>query len=609
MTSFVSLCTLLNDIEKISSRLEIRSELANIYTQLSPTESAIFSYFILGRIAPLFVRSEFNLSKRGLITILTANFGLDAEELSKAGDLGGSLAERLGNKAGARNVSLSIEELYDKLWEIANIEGKGSVGEKGRMLTELLNVVTGVEAKFIIRIIEGQLRIGANERSLVEALSWSSLGNLNDKTLIESALNITSDIGHIAYVYKLGGAEELKKLDFVLGSPIAPKLVEREKSIAKILKRIVDPIEEPKYDGLRCQIHIFRDDGRSNKFERIWSSRIKTNNSVKDIPTLMASKSEDSVVVSMFSRGLENITGMFPEIVVECKSIFKQLSYDNSKFEGLVLDGEVIGYDSNTDRFLPFQETMTRKRKYNVEANAESTPVRYFVFDLLYFGNSSLLSTELRKRKSKLEQIKGLSNEIVLTPVHTPRTAKEAEELFLKYSNLGLEGVVFKDSGSFYKPGNRNFDWIKYKKSMERSLADTLDVVILGYYYGTGRLAKFGIGALLAGIYSKEANEFVTVTKIGTGITDELWQEIKLKCDALVVPAKPLIYNVPSTLTPNVWLTPQLVVEVEADEITKSPLHSSGYALRFPRFKKFREKQPTDSTSLEEVKRMEGDRK
>jgi len=154
-----------------------------------------------------------------------------------------------------------------------------------------------------------------------------------------------------------------------------------------------------------------------------------------------------------------------------------------------------------------------------------------------------------------------------------------------------------------YQAGARNFNWVKFKAGMNKDLADTIDCIVLGYYRGKGKRAAFGIGAFLVGIPDKE--KFLTVSKIGTGLTDEQWREIYKRCEKLKIKEKPQEYIVDKNLNPDIWCRPHLVVEIEADTITKSPIHTAGLALRFPRLKRFRDdKTIQQATSLKELKTM-----
>ena len=597
---FKELAKIFQDLEDTSSRLELRDTLRGMYKKLTPQEASIASYFIIGRLAPKFIPIEFNISKKSIEKILTTLLSIDnfKDLLNQYSDEG-DIIKHLWNEPGRQ---LSITEIYDKLWLIAKSSGVGSVYKKQEQVINLLKSVSNIEAKFIIRIILGTTRLGVNERTLLDALSAYVDEDVKiNRKKIEQALGLTSDIGYIAQIITQRGIKGLSVIKFTPGIPIASKLVERVHTINDIFKRIPAPIEEPKYDGLRCQIHIFKP-RNLNLQDRIWSKYVK--NSTQE--NLFNAK--DNFTVKLFSRNLEEITQMFPEIVESAINFAHWHSNNFDKNLSYVFDSEVVGYNENTEEFLPFQETMKRKRKYNVKEAASEIPVKAFVFDSLFFGEN-LMNKKLKDRKEYLQSIQFFNQEyknsnLILTPTHYTSNSKQAEDIFYNYITEGLEGVIFKDPESTYTPGVRNFDWIKFKKAMKSELADTIDVVILGYYYGTGRLAKLGIGALLTGIYDKSNDEFLTISKIGTGITDDLWVEIKSKCDNFKIEHKLANVKIPKELMPDVLLVPKLVIEVEADQITKSPIHSSGYALRFPRFKRFRNKDATEATSLQELKEM-----
>jgi DNA ligase-1 len=179
--------------------------------------------------------------------------------------------------------------------------------------------------------------------------------------------------------------------------------------------------------------------------------------------------------------------------------------------------------------------------------------------------------------------------------------ADRLELLFDDALGRGLEGLVVKRVDSPYQAGARNFNWVKLKKHSRGALEDTIDCVMLGYFLGRGKRAELGVGALLVGVYDQEADEFLTVTKIGTGLGDEQWREVGERAAPFRSEQRPA--RVRSTITPSVWVEPKIVVEVLADEITKSPNHTAGYALRFPRVIRFRDadKRPEDATSLKEL--------
>ena len=601
---------LFSSIDKTTKRLEMQALLADFYARSDPQEAAIVSYLLIGRIVPDFIPVEFQISDKTLISVVEKLLGREIkEDLTKLGDIGSVWEVNAPNNGD----ELSIPEYYKLLWGIANAKGTGSQLTKQELITAILKSSSALVGKYTIRVLNSKLRLGASERTLLEALGKSEGGDVEK---LKELFGNSSDIGYTAYLFKTFGPEAYKKTAFVPGIPVSAKLVEREDSIASIFERIPTPIEEPKYDGLRIQIHVFRADAIKELYaERVWQSYyVEAFNNAEKVPTLTlfgeVEEKKEEFQVMLFSRNLENMTEMFPEVVEAAKKLPQQyIKKHGGKVTSIVLDGEVIGYNDLVQEYLPFQQTMTRKRKYGVGDAATEVPVKVFSFDILLVNGESFMQKPLSERKdilTFLDENKDIQKTIVKTPIHYPSTQEEATKLFEEYVSEGLEGVIFKDLTSVYTPGVRNFDWLKFKRAMKSDLADTVDVVLIGYYRGEGKLAQFGIGALLAAVYDSKKDAFLTVTKIGTGVTHEQWQSIKIACDAVKTEKALDNIIIPKSLQPDVLLYPELVVEVEADEITKSPLHTSGFALRFPRFKKFREKKATQATTVEEIAQIAG---
>ena len=195
--------------------------------------------------------------------------------------------------------------------------------------------------------------------------------------------------------------------------------------------------------------------------------------------------------------------------------------------------------------------------------------------------------------------------------------------MFQDAISRGLEGVMAKKLDGIYRAGARDWNWIKFKRSYAGKLDDTIDAVVMGYDYGQGKRNTFGIGDFLIGIYEKRSDTFKTIAKIGTGLSDEEWREMKKRCNALKTKAKPARFDVDKMMECDVWVKPEMVVVIRADEITRSPVHTAGrklkpsksgsafdvdvpgFALRFPRLEQFRsDKSPEDATSLTEIEKM-----
>ena len=288
---------------------------------------------------------------------------------------------------------------------------------------------------------------------------------------------------------------------------------------------------------------------------------------------------------------------MFPEL----PEIDKELEADE-----VILDSEAIGIDTRTGKFIPFQETMTRKRKHNIEETRTSVPLKFFVFDILYKDGKDLLSTPLSKRRSILTKTVYPGKILVLSPQIVTKNPSELRRYHDEQLKKGLEGAVVKKWESPYEPGRRNFAWVKFKEEEGKTgkLTDTIDAVIMGYSRGEGKRSGFGIGMFLVGV--RKGDAFVTVTKIGTGVSDELWKDFHGKLEKIKVPDKPKEYaEVNALFTPDVWVTPKIVVEIAGDDLTKSSTHGAGVAVRFPRLVRIRtDKSPSQVTTVDEVRSM-----
>ena len=309
---------------------------------------------------------------------------------------------------------------------------------------------------------------------------------------------------------------------------------------------------------------------------------------------------KDGDNIRMFSRNLEEMTHMFPELTEAAK---KQI-----KARSAILDTEALAYNPESEEFLPFQETTKRRRKHGIEELAKTLPLKAFVFDILYKDGKQLLDEPLKKRMEILKEVISEDDVLIRAKNQTVKDAKTLNILLEDAISKGLEGLVVKRLESPYEAGGRNFNWVKLKRHSSGELNDTIDCVVLGYIAGKGKRTAFGAGALLVGVYDSKKDEFVTVSKIGTGLTDEEWKEIHKRGDAIKLDHKPARVN--SAIIPSVWIKPEIVIEVLADEITRSPVHTAGktdgepgYALRFPRLVSFRDKdkRAEDATTVEEL--------
>lgn len=595
--NFKTYCHYLSRLEAISSRTaktEILAELFKALKQEYDGKSSadkqidIIIYIMLGSITASYDALEFNLSTKLVLRSLTLfNKGdLNVDRLyQQNGDIGLTAEQLAVDKISA---GLSITVVHQKLLEIATVSGKDSQNIKNQLLQNLFNQLDATEIKYICRLIVGKLRLGMSDKTIIDGLSWVKVGDKSLNKIIEKAYGVRADLGEIAKIVLLkDDIEQVAKITVIPGIPIAAKLVQREKTVEGLFARLGNCFIQPKFDGLRMQLH--------------YSQIPFTAESLVVSQSLF---SDELQSVKLFSRNLEDYTKMFPDVALELQRLGVQK---------IVLDSEVIGFDPQTQKLLPFQQTTQRKRKDNIAVYAKQIPVKVFCFDILYIESKGikqqgdLTNLSLTERQQILEKVisQGKSQNIVAAETVLTTSGQQLQQLFDKYKEQGLEGLIAKSVDSKYKPGTRDYDWIKLKVASQAGLADTIDAVVLGYYNGTGVRAKFGIGAILVGTYDTKMQKFISLTKIGTGIKDEDFKTIKNRLDQIKVNQVPANVEIDKILTPDVIVEPEVVVVVEADQISKSQMYKTGFSLRFPRLKEFdRDKNPDQVTSLSEIKDM-----
>jgi DNA ligase-1 len=327
-----------------------------------------------------------------------------------------------------------------------------------------------------------------------------------------------------------------------------------------MIEKMGKVICESKYDGTRVQIHYSR-------------GQVRT-----------------------FTRNLDESSNQFPELLRIA---------DQVKADEVILDSEAVGYDPKTGKLVPFQLTITRKRKHGVAEAQSSVPLRFFVFDIMYLDGKSLIHLPLQERREILAKTVSKGNVLVVDEYVETDDPDVLREYHKRQLAAGLEGALVKQIDGEYMPGRTGFNWVKFKESEDSraKLSDTIDAVIMGYYLGKGKRSDFTLGAFLIGV--KSGDDIVTLAKVGTGITDQVFKELGERLEKIRTKSKNIEYSVPKILVPDVWVEPKIVVEVAADEITVSPTHSAGYALRFPRLVKFRDdKSVNEITTLDEIKDM-----
>jgi len=567
-------------LEETSSRLEMIDILTEMFSKAKKSEIKNLIYMTLGSPAPPFQGVDLGIAEKlaeeAIATATGAEKNRVESSFKKTGDLG-LTAEQFISASKLRRMSrekFEINEVFETMLKIAKTSGAGSKDAKIKMLANLLAASTPLEARYIVRFSLGQLRLGAGDATILEALSKAATGDRNFKPKLEEAFNICSDLGLVGETLMKEGKKGIEEFRVTLFNPIRPALAERLPTAEEILERMHGRCAvESKYDGLRVQVHMNRKSKR----------------------------------VEIFSRRLERMTEMFPDIT---SAALKEVNAENA-----ILEGEAIAYDETTDQFYAFQETIQRKRKHGIEEKSHELPLRVFAFDLLYLNGESYLNKRYSERRAKLEEIvKGngmfrLSGRIIATK------PKEIERYFEEMISNGLEGIVAKDLDAPYIAGARKFSWIKMKRSYKGELSDTVDLVVVGYYVGKGTRAEFGFGGMLAAVYNEKSDMFETITRIGTGFSEENMRAFKKLFEEIRVSKRPA--RVSSIIEPDYWVEPKYVVTVRADEITKSPMHTAGrhregeeelgYALRFPRIVSNgvrEDKSPEEATTTKEIVEM-----
>lgn len=588
--SFKELAEYFRKIEQTSSRLKMTEILANLFKKIDKREIDKVLYLLQGRLLPLYEKLEFGMAEKMIIKSCLLALNLEKkvfiDRYKKIGDLGETVEFFKKEKRSLLEKELTITEVYEELSRLARASGEGSQEVKLNILASLIDKLDPLSCRYIVRIPAGIMRLGFSDMTVLDSFSWMVKGDKSLRPLIEKAYHVRPDLGLIGRVLKEEGFSGLKKIKPAVFTPILMMRAERLSSAAEILEKIGRCAIESKYDGFRLQIH----------YQRLTQK------------------------VKLFSRNLEDVTFMYPDIV---EGIKKEVTAKE-----IILEGEAIGFNPQTGDFLPFQETVQRKRKYGVEEKAKEVPLKLFAFELLYLDGENYLSSSFSERRKKLiSSIKTsgdiFKDTILIAPQKIVDQEKELNFLFDEAVSKGLEGIVAKKLDGIYQPGARGWNWIKYKRSYSSKLQDTIDCLVMGYDLGRGKRADFGIGAFLVGVFDEKQDKFVTVAKIGTGLSDEEWRKLRVQSSKFKVQDKPKEYEVDKIMECDVWLRPGIVVEIRADEISRSPVHTAGrvmrptktgqalevdtpgFALRFPRLERFRnDKSPAEVTTLEEIKAM-----
>lgn len=566
---FSTLVDYLAQLEATSKRLEMTRILGELFKHAEVDDMSAIVYLTQERLAPNYEAIEFGMGEALIAQSISLATNVPVAEVKKLykerGDYG-NVAQELSK---AKSKKLEVDQVFEKLREIATTSGEGTVEKRVNLLADLLKACSPREARYLLRVPMGRLRLGVGDVTVLDGLSWSVTGDKSLRPDLERAYNITSDLGLVATTFKKSGVKGLSKLKISVGRPIRMELAERAKSAQEIIDRMTECALEPKVDGFRVQAH------------------------------------KDGDKVRLFSRNLEETTEMFPDVA---DAVRNQIQARQA-----ILEGEAIAFDPETGDFRPFQETIQRKRKYGIDEMKQSLPLKLLAFDVLWIDGEDVTGVDYRERHERLGALIKDGPGIQLIEQIYVNEPKAIDEFFMTKVEAGLEGIMAKRPDSKYVAGARNFNWMKFKRAYQGHLRDTMDLVVVGYLRGRGQRARFGIGALLCAVYDKKNDRFRTVAKVGSGLTEMEWLEYRHKLDAIALDH--VHARVDSKMIPDVWVEPKYVMEVQADEITRSPIHTAGavgdepgYALRFPRVTNPNrtDKSPEDATTEKEIIAMFG---
>lgn len=550
-------------MESTSKRLELTDIVVGLLKATPPDIVARIVYMMQGKVRPDFEGVELGVADRMAVRAISKSAGIAAARIEEAykrdGDLGVAAASVLEQKAQTTFFAedITVERVYDTLLRIAGAEGQRSQDMKAKYISSLLNDASPQEACYILKLLLGTLRLGIAENTVLDALAVAYTGSKENREALERAYNVSSDLGAVAEAVARGGLAAAGAFAVAVFSPVRPMLADRVRSEAESIERLGPGgfAAEHKLDGERVQVHV--DGGR----------------------------------VVLFSRRLERITGYYPDIVERLPGAL------DIPDGGAIMEGEAVAVNADTGEFLPFQELMHRRRKYGVDKAVSEYPISVNLFDVLYCGGKSCLDMPYSERRALLEKIvvgegsEGKAHEfarcVVAEAVEDEAGVGEALENSI---NAGCEGLMLKDLAAPYRAGARGGSWLKLKREYRNELGDSLDLVVIGAFFGKGRrTGRYGV--LLLATYDDEADRFASICKVGTGFSDEdLDQLYQLLSGRVLRKRDRRAY---SGMEADVWFAPEVVVEVVASEITLSPVHKTaegtvrkeaGLALRFPKF-------------------------
>ncbi len=560
-------------MENTTSRLALTDHLVSLL-KITPHDLIDkVVYLIQGKLYPDYEGIELGLAERMAIRALGLSAGVETsvieENYRRTGDIGDTAEEVMKSKNQSTLFSekMTIERVYHTLDKIARTTGSGSQEIKLRLVSNLLNDASYREAKYIMKFIMGTLRLGIADHTIMDSLALAFTGGRSYRHNLEKAYNVSSDLGAVAKLLATKGLQSVESFRITLFKPVRPMLGERVRNSTEAMEKMNGiAAAEYKLDGERIQIH----------------------------------KGKEKV--ELFSRSLEKVTHHYPDITEAIGSLVAGEA---------ILEAEVVAINPLTDEYLPFQELMHRRRKYEINQAVENYPVSLNFFDILYIDGQDTTSLAYYKRRKIIENMLQIDkkDKIRIIPQTVVKKTEDIDRFMALAIENGCEGLMLKQLSSTYRAGAREFAWIKLKREYRSDMADTVDLVIVGGLFGRGRrVGRYG--ALLLASFDPDSDMFKSVCKVGTGFTDEHLKQFYDNLEGLII--SHIHPRVDSGMEMDVWFEPKIVIDVIASEITLSPSHTAakdrlrkgyGLALRFPKFTgKIRyDKNPEDATTEEEL--------
>ena len=639
---YAALCTTSSKIEMTTKRLEIIAYCSQFMRQvlrLTPNDLLPTVLLMIGKLAADYAGVELGIGESLIVKAIGESTGrtqpVVKQDQQKIGDLGLVAAKSRQNQPTMfKPKPLTVRGVHEGLMKIAIVEGSGSQGRKVDGIKKLLasadtNLPKGQsiditkdkggpsEAKFIIRALEGKMRLGLADKNLQVALAHAMVvhGASADGTKVPSEAELKKGEEVFKAVYNelpsyevvvpallKGGIWKLRDVcKLQPGVPLKPMLAKPTKSIGEVLDRFEgkDFTCEYKYDGERAQIHFVAHDSKTDFATTVAPTEGKSDRGISNI----------------FSRNSEDLSKKYPDILAKLPSWVKQGT------KSFVLDCETVAWDTEKKHVLPFQQLMTRKKK-DVKVEDVKVKVCVFAFDLLFLDGEALVNKSFRERRELMyKSFEEIEGEFAFAKFGNSREIEEIQTLLDEAIAASCEGLMVKmldGVESHYEPSRRSQNWLKVKKDYLAGAGDSLDLVVLGAYYGKGKRTSV-YGAFHLACYNPSTEQYETVCNIGTGFSEVLLAELYDALSPLVIDRAKPFYNHATGKNdqPDVWFEPRFVWEVKTADLTLSPRYRAaasefggdgvhkGVSLRFPRFIRVRDdKKPEDATSNRQVAEM-----